>query len=54
MYTENGSVDNGGEDEEVEYLAACLPNRGVAVFCLALLIETIDLCDLARLMVASN
>lgn len=54
MDAENFTVDNGGEDKEVENLAARLPDRRVAVLLLALFVEAVDLSDLARLMVASD
>jgi len=47
------AVDNGGQGEKVKDLAARLPDRGVAVFSLALFVETVDLGDLARLVVAA-
>lgn len=42
------------ENEEVEDLAAGLPDGGVAVFLLAFFIESVDLGDLSGLVVASN
>jgi len=54
VHTEYSAVDNGGQDKEVKDLTAGLPNGGVAVLLLTLLIESIDLGDLARLVVATN
>lgn len=47
MHTENCPVDNSGKDQEVKYLTARFPHRCVAIFCLAFLVETVDLGDLA-------
>ena len=52
--TEHLAVDDGGEGEEVEDLAARLPHRGVAILLLALLVEAVDLCDLAGFVVAAD
>ena len=52
--TQDGAVDNSGEDEKVKNLAACLPDRGVAVLLLAFFVETIYLRDLPRFVVAAN
>jgi hypothetical protein len=54
MNTEDLSINDSGEDKEIKNLAARLPDRCVTVLLLALLIETIDLSDLAGFMVASN
>lgn len=51
---EDGPVDDGGEDQKVKDLAAGLPDGGVAVFLLAFFVEAVDLCYLARLMVAAD
>ena len=53
MNAKNFAINNGGEDKEIENLAARLPDRRIAVFLLALFVEAIDLSDLARLVVAS-
>jgi hypothetical protein len=52
--TENLAINNSSQDQEVEHLAACLPDRGIAVLLLALLIEPVDLSDLSRFMVTTN
>lgn len=54
MNTENLAVDDSSKDQEVEYLATGLPDRSVTVLLLTLLVETVDLSDLAGLMVATN
>lgn len=54
VHTQNGPIDNGSEDKEVEYLAASLPHRGVAILCLTFLIEPVDLGDLPGLVVPSD
>lgn len=52
--TENLAIDDSSQYQEVEHLATCLPYRSIAVLLLALFIETVDLSDLSRLMVATN
>lgn len=54
MKTEDLVVDEGGEGKIVEEVCEVLPNVGVAVFSKALVIEAIDLCNLARLVVAAE
>lgn len=51
---ENGTVDNGGKNKKVKHLAASLPDRGVAVLLLALLVETVDLGDLSGLVITAH
>ena len=51
---EDFAINNGAEDEEVKDLSTCLPDRGVAVFLDALFIETVDLSDLTRLVIATD
>jgi hypothetical protein len=51
---ENFTVNDSGEDEEIENLATRFPNRRVSVLLLALLVETVDLGDLAGFVVASD
>jgi len=52
--TEDLAIHDGSEDEKVENLAARLPDRSIAILLLTLLVETIDLSDLARLMVTTD
>ena len=54
VHAEDFAVDDGAEDEEVEHLAARFPDSRVAVFGHALFVETVDLGDLARFMVATD
>lgn len=54
MHAEHLAVDDGGQGEEVEDLATGLPYGRIAVLLLAFFVETIDLCDLPRLMVAAD
>jgi hypothetical protein len=54
VHAEHGAIDNGGEDEEVEDLAAGFPDGGVAVFLLAFFVEAVDLGDLAGFVVAAD
>jgi hypothetical protein len=54
MNTEDLAIDDGREDEEIENLAAGLPDRCVAVLLLTLLVETIYLSNLTGLMIAPN
>jgi hypothetical protein len=51
---EHFAIDDSGKDQEVEHLAAGLPNGSIAIFLLTFLIEAIDLGDLTRLMVATD
>jgi hypothetical protein len=52
--TENLTINDGSEDKEIKDLAARLPDRRVAVLLLALLVEAVDLSNLAGLMVTAN
>ena len=52
--TEHSSINNSGQSEEVEDLAAGLPHRSVAVFLLTFLVEAVDLGDLSRLVVSTE
>ena len=52
--TQDGSVHNGGEYEEIKDLTACFPYRGIAILLLALFIEAVYLSNLARLVVSTN
>lgn len=54
MHAEDFAVDDGGKREEVENLAAGFPDGGVAIFCLALFVEAVDLGDLAGFVVAAD
>jgi hypothetical protein len=52
--TEDLVVDESGEREVVEEVCKVLPNVGVAVLAQALVVEAVDLCDLAGLVIASE
>ena len=54
VHAQHFAVDDSTEDEEVEDLAAGLPDRGVAVFLLAFFVEAIDLGDLTGFVVAAH
>lgn len=54
MDAKNGTVHNGGENKEVKHLTASLPDGGVAVLLLTLLVETVDLGDLSGLVVSAH
>lgn len=54
VHAEKLAVNDGGENEKVENVAACLPYGGVAVLLLAFLVEAVHLCDLARFVVPSD
>lgn len=47
-------VNQSSERKIVEKISEELPDVGVAVFAQALIVEAVDLCDLARLVVASQ
>lgn len=47
-------VNEGGEGEIVEQIGEVLPHVGVPVLSQALVVETVNLCDLARFVVASQ
>jgi hypothetical protein len=51
---EDLTINDSGKDEEVKDLAAGLPNRGVAVLLLTLLVEAVDLSDLTGFVVATD
>jgi hypothetical protein len=54
MYTEKLAINDSSKDEEVKHVTASLPDGCIAVLLLTLLIETVNLCDLSRLVVAAN
>jgi len=54
VHAEHLAVYYGGKRKEVEYLAAGFPDRSVAIFLLALFVESVYLCDLAGLVVAAD
>lgn len=54
MEAEDLVFNQGGQGEVVEEVGENLPHVGVAVFAEAFVVEAVDLCDLARLVVASQ
>lgn len=54
VHAENTAVNDGSKNKEIEDLATRLPYGCIAVFLLALFIKSVNLCDLARLVVAAN
>lgn len=54
MEAEDLVFNQGGQGEVVEEVGENLPHVGVAVFAEALVVEAVNLCDLARLVVASQ
>ncbi len=54
MYTEDFAIDDSAEGHKVKDLAACLPDRCVAVFLHTFFVEAVDLGDLAGFMVAAD
>ncbi len=51
---EDGAVDNGGENKEIEDLTTCFPYRSIAILVLALLVETVNLRNLTRLVISAD
>ena len=47
-------LNEGGEREEIEEVGEIFPDIGVAVFSEAFVIKSVDLCDLAGLVVSSK
>lgn len=54
MQAEELILNHCGKREVIEQLSEAFPDIGVAIFAGALIVEAVDLCDLARLMVASE
>lgn len=54
MKAEDLVVDEGCEREVIEQVGEVLPDVRVAVLAQALVVETVDLCDLSRLVVAAQ
>lgn len=51
---ENLVLDKGGEGEVIEEVGEVFPDIGVAVFAQALVVKTVDLCDLAGFVISSE
>lgn len=54
MDAEKFSIDNGGEHQKVEHVAARFPDGCIAILLLAFFVESVDLRDLTGLVVAAN
>jgi len=54
VHAKDGLVDDGGKRKEVHYLCAVAPHVYRPIFAKALIVKAIHLCDLTRLVVASN
>ena len=54
MYAEDFAVDDSAKGHKVKDLAACLPNRCVAVFLHTFFVEAVDLGDLTGFVVAAD
>ena len=54
MDAEHFAVNNCTENQEIKDLATCFPDRRVAVLLLALFVEPVDLCNLARFVIAPD
>lgn len=51
---EDFTINDSGEHQEIEDLAATLPDRSIAIFGLTFFVKPIDLSDLTGLVIASN
>lgn len=54
MKAEDLVLDEGGEREEIEKVGEVLPHVGIAIFAQALVVEAVDLGDLAGFVVAAE
>ena len=54
VHTEDFAVDESGEREEVEHLRGGFPDGGVAVLLVTFFVESVNLGDLAGLVVAAD
>lgn len=53
MEAEDLIFDEGGEREEIEEIGEVFPNIGVAILAQTLVVEAVDLRNLARFVVAA-
>ena len=51
---ENLVLDHRSKRQQIEQIGIVLPDVGIAVFTEALIIETVDLCNLARLVISTE
>lgn len=54
MQAENLSINEGGEREIVEEVSEVLPHIRIPVFAQTLVVESVNLRDLSRLMIATE
>lgn len=54
MNTENGTIYNCSEDQEIKDLTTGFPDRCIAVFLLTFFVKTIYLSDLTGFVIAAN
>ena len=54
MDAEHFAVNDSTENQKVKDLATSFPDRGIAILLLAFFVESVDLCNLARLVVAPD
>ena len=54
METENISIDYSGKRKVIEKRGKVLPDVGISIFSKALIVESVDLSNLLRLVVASE
>jgi len=54
MNTQDLSIHDSGKYKEVKNLAAGFPDRSIAIFCLTLLIEAVNLSDLSGFVIATD
>ena len=51
---EHFPVNDSTKNQEIEDLATRFPDGGITIFLLAFFVKSVDLCDLARFMVAPD
>lgn len=54
VHAQDSAVDDGGEGQEVEDLAARFPDAGITIFLLAFFVKAVDLGDLTGFVVAAD
>lgn len=54
MDAEHFAVNDCTENQEIKDLATSFPDRRITIFLLAFFVKPVDLCDLARFVVASD
>ena len=51
---EHFAINYRAEDQEIEDLATCFPHRSITILLLAFFVKAVDLCNLARFVVAPD